>query len=525
RVALLDEASRWRGLVQMNLERALTATRLEAAAGAGAPHSALAAARSRLAQDMADAAVASTELQRRLERDLDDAGLLKRIAEVVAARQRFVDLRQKIHDDLQMDEGAARIDTELAPAARAMLDALGALGADISRHTAAASERVDAAARSALWLLAVGACVGTALSAAIAWRLLSGIRRPLATAVALTERTASGDLREDAAIEARQDELGRLLDQVIQMRARLREMLADIGAAADTIRSATGEIAHGNQDLSGRTEQQASSLQQTAASIEQLTATVQHNADTARQASELAVAASTVAAKGGALVKQVVERMEQISESSGRIAEIISVIDGIAFQTNILALNAAVEAARAGEQGRGFAVVAGEVRNLAQRSAQAAHEIKTLITDSVTKVESGCTLVEQTGQTMGEIVTQVRRVTDLIGEISNATREQASGISQVNQAVNQLDQMTQQNAALVEQSAAAAESLREQADRLAAAVAIFKLVEREARAAIATAQSASPPPRARSAAAQPLSARGVPRDAVAVAAGADGHAC
>jgi methyl-accepting chemotaxis protein len=521
RVALLDEASRWRGLVQMNLERALTATRLEAAAAAGAPHSALAAARARLAQDMADAASASTELQKRLERDLDDAGLLKRIAEVVAARQRFVDLRQKIHDDLQMDEGAARIDAELAPAARAMLDALAVLGADIGKHTAAAYERVDAAARSALWLLAIGVCLGTALSAAIAWRLLRGIRRPLVAAVALAERTASGDLREDAAIEARQDELGRLLDQVVQMRVRLREMLADIGAAADAIRSATGEIAHGNQDLSGRTEQQASNLQQTAASIEQLTGTVRHNADAARQASELAVAASSVAAKGGALVSQVVERMEQISESSGRIAEIISVIDGIAFQTNILALNAAVEAARAGEQGRGFAVVAGEVRNLAQRSAHAAREIKALITDSVIKVESGCELVEQTGQTMQEIVAQVRRVTDLIGEISSATREQASGIGQVNQAVNQLDQMTQQNAALVEQSAAAAESLREQADKLAAAVAIFKLSERETRATIAAARSVSRPARARSAGTPPQIARRAPRDTATACTGAD----
>ncbi|MFN3567018.1 MAG: HAMP domain-containing protein, partial [Burkholderiaceae bacterium] len=316
RAALLDEASRWRGLVQMNLERALTATRLEAAVAAGASQSALAAARARLAQDMADAAGASTELQKRLERDLDDAGLLARIAEVVAARQRFIELRRTIHDDLQMGEGAARIDAELAPAARAMLDALAALGADIGKHTAAAYDRIDSAARGALWLLAVGACVGIALSAAIAWRLLRGIRRPLVTAVALAERTATGDLREDAAIEARRDEFGRLLDRVVQMRARLREMLAEIGAAADAIRSATGEIAHGNQDLSSRTEQQASSLQQTAASIEQLTTTVQHNADAARQASELAVAASSVAAHGGALVKQVVERMEQISESS-----------------------------------------------------------------------------------------------------------------------------------------------------------------------------------------------------------------
>jgi len=488
RAARLNEASRWHGLVQMNLERALTATRLEAAIAAGAPQAALAPAQARLAQEMADAANASTGLQKQLERDLDDAGLLRLIAEVAAARQRFVALRQKIHDDLQMGEGTARIDAELAPAARAMLDALAALGDEIGQRTAATYARVDAAARSGLLLLAVGVCAGIALSAAIAWRLVRGIRRPLAAAVALAERTAAGDLREDAAIDPRNDELGRLLEQVVRMRARLREMLAGIGAASAAIRSATTEIAHGNQDLSSRTEQQAANLQQTAASIEQLTGTVKHNADAARQANQLAAAASDVAAKGGTVVAQVVQRMEEISDSSSRIAEIIGVIDGIAFQTNILALNAAVEAARAGEQGRGFAVVAGEVRNLAQRSAQAAREIKSLITDSVIKVESGCALVEQAGQTMEEIVAQVRQVTDLIGEITSATLEQSSGIGQVNQAVNQLDQMTQQNAALVEQSAAAAESLREQADRLAEAVAIFKLSRQETRATIANAR-------------------------------------
>ncbi len=491
RAALLNEAARWRGLVQMNLERAVSATRLAAAVAAGAPQAPLAPAQARLAQDMADAANASAELQKRLQRELDDAKLLKLVADVSAARQRFIGLRQSIHDDLQMGEGAARIDAELVPAARAMLDVLQALGAEIGEQTTATYARVDAAARGALLLLAVGVCVGGLLSLAIAWGLVRGIRRPLAAAITLAERTAAGDLREDGAIEARNDELGRLLDQVVRMRARLREMLAEIGAASAVIHGATADIAHGNQDLSARTEQQASNLQQTAASIEQFAGTVKHNADAARQASELAVAASEAAARGGAVVAQVEQRMEEISESSSRIAEIIGVIDDIAFQTNILALNAAVEAARAGAQGRGFAVVAAEVRNLAQKSAQAAREIKDLITASTIKVESGCALVEQARQTMEQIVARVKRATDLIGEISHATLEQSSGIGQVNEAVSQIDRMTQQNAALVEQSAAAAESLREQADRLAEAVSLFKLSAAPARSAAASPFAAS----------------------------------
>ncbi|MCX8114529.1 MAG: methyl-accepting chemotaxis protein [Burkholderiaceae bacterium] len=356
------------------------------------------------------------------------------------------------------------------------------------RSEAAAALRHTAALIIGTSMAVVALLVGLVL----AWaarrvvRQIGGEPRDVAEVAA---RVAAGDLT--ARIDLAPGDETSVLHGMKRMVEKLQEFAAQIRRASEEIRTASGEIVVGNQDLSSRTEQQASNLQQTAASIEQLTGTVRHNADAARQASELAVAASSVAAKGGALVSQVVERMEQISESSGRIAEIISVIDGIAFQTNILALNAAVEAARAGEQGRGFAVVAGEVRNLAQRSAHAAHEIKALITDSVIKVESGCELVEQTGQTMQEIVAQVRRVTDLIGEISSATLEQSSGIGQVNQAVSQLDQMTQQNAALVEQSAAAAESLREQADRLAEAVAIFKLSQRETRATIEKAQASS----------------------------------
>ena len=282
-----------------------------------------------------------------------------------------------------------------------------------------------------------------------------------------------------------------LAQQLQRSLLAMKTAMQQTADSADAITTASREIAQGNHDLSSRTEQQASSLQQTAASMEQMTSAVKQNADAAKQANQLAASASQVAEKGGEVVGQVVATMQDISASSKKIAEIISVIDGIAFQTNILALNAAVEAARAGEQGRGFAVVAGEVRNLAQRSAQAAREIKSLIGESVAKVENGSRLVNDAGQTMNDIVTQVKRVTDLIGEITSSTLEQSSGITQVNQAVSQLDQMTQQNAALVEQSAAAAQSLKEQADRLAQAVAIFKLSRQETTQAIAQAQAAA----------------------------------
>jgi methyl-accepting chemotaxis protein len=266
-----------------------------------------------------------------------------------------------------------------------------------------------------------------------------------------------------------------LLFAMHTMREQLNEALTDIKQSADTIDTASREIAAGNADLSARTESQASSLEETASSMEELTTTVRQNADNARQANQLAVNASDVAIKGGNVVSQVVGTMGSIKESSRRIVDIIGVIDGIAFQTNILALNAAVEAARAGEQGRGFAVVATEVRNLAQRSAAAAKEIKSLIGDSVEKIDTGSNLVDEAGKTMTEIVTSIKQVTDIMGEITAATQEQTAGIEQVNQAVNEMDEVTQQNAALVEQAAAAAQSLQDQATRLAATIALFKL--------------------------------------------------
>jgi methyl-accepting chemotaxis protein len=266
-----------------------------------------------------------------------------------------------------------------------------------------------------------------------------------------------------------------LLAAIKRMNDSLANVVGHVRGGTDTIATASGQIAAGNQDLSQRTEEQASSLQETAASMEELTGTVKQNADNARQANQLAQSASEVAVKGGAVVGQVVDTMAGINASSRKIVDIISVIDGIAFQTNILALNAAVEAARAGEQGRGFAVVASEVRSLAQRSAAAAKEIKGLIDDSVDKVDTGSKLVAQAGQTMQEIVGSIRRVTDIMGEISAASQEQTTGIEQVNKAITQMDQVTQQNAALVEQASSAAQAMQEQANHLVEAVSVFKL--------------------------------------------------
>ena len=299
--------------------------------------------------------------------------------------------------------------------------------------------------------------------------------RPLGEAVVAADAVARGDLSIEVPPAEGRDELSALLRSLRAMAISLRSVVGEVHAGVASVSTASGEIAVGNQDLSSRTESQASSLQETASAMEELTVTVKASAETAREANRLAAAASDIAHQGGAAVGQVVTTMGSITESSRKIAEIIGVIDGIAFQTNILALNAAVEAARAGEQGRGFAVVAGEVRTLAQRSAQAAREIKSLISDSVDKVASGSAQVAEAGRTMDEIVVQAKRVSDLIGEISQSTMEQSSGITQVNQAVAGLDQMTQQNAALVEQSAAAAQSLKDQALRLTEAVARFKL--------------------------------------------------
>jgi methyl-accepting chemotaxis protein len=318
------------------------------------------------------------------------------------------------------------------------------------------------------------AAAGMLLAATACWFVTRSITHPLQQAVKLAETVAAGDL--SSRVDARhRDETGQLLAALQRMNDSLVGIVGRVRDASDSIATGSSQIATGSADLSQRTEEQASNLQQTAASMEQLTATVKHNADTAREATTLAASASQVAAQGGSVVGEVVSTMEGISASSKKIADIIGVIDGIAFQTNILALNAAVEAARAGEQGRGFAVVAGEVRTLAQRSAHAAKDIKSLIAESVEKVDNGTRLVADAGQTMQNIVSQVKRVSDLIAEISHSSGEQSSGIGQIGDAVSQLDTVTQQNAALVEESAAAAESLKHQASELASVVAVFKV--------------------------------------------------
>ncbi len=355
----------------------------------------------------------------------------------------------------------------LVKTSRELAQALQATQAGIRQEMAAAATFV-----SNLRLVLVAFTLVVVLP--LLWLTLRSVLVPLHQAQTLAARIASGDLSDDSEVQGR-DETAALLRALQAMQSGLRGLVGQVRQAAESIQVASTEVAVGNQDLSQRTEVTAGNLQATASSIEQLHGAVSHSAESASQATQLAAGASQVAERGGAVVAQVVATMDEISASSRRIADIIGTIDGIAFQTNILALNAAVEAARAGEQGRGFAVVASEVRSLAQRSAEAAREIKSLIGASVESVETGARLVQDAGSTMTDIVASVQRVTDIIGEISHATGEQRGGIGQVNQSVAQLDQMTQQNAALVEQSAAAAESLKQQAATLTGLVSTFRL--------------------------------------------------
>ncbi len=328
--------------------------------------------------------------------------------------------------------------------------------------------------RSRLITFSLGASILAGLLLALGMMIARSITRPIGLAVTVAQMVANGDLTSRIEVTS-SEEAGQLMQALQQMNHSLIRIVGDVRSGTDTIATASRQIAAGNLDLSSRTEQQASSLEETASSMEELTSKVKQNADHARQANQLAMSASDVAFKGGAVVSQVVDTMASINASSKKIADIIGVIDGISFQTNILALNAAVEAARAGDEGRGFAVVASEVRNLAQRSAAAAKEIKVLIGDSVEKVNAGAKLVDQAGATMDDIVERVKRVTEIMGEITAASAEQTSGIEQINEAIRQIDQVTQQNAALVEEAAAAAESLQDQAGTLAQVVSVFKL--------------------------------------------------
>ena len=404
-------------------------------------------------------------------------------ADVKAATARYEAIWEKIQpisreaatDPAKAEEATRML---LGDSAKAYADVRAALDTWWQHNLRLSSENEASATSThlrALYILA-GVTAFAILAGAVAGLLITrSITAPVARAVALARRVAQGDLTGTIAAQGR-DEVADLLRALAAMNDGLAKVVGDVRSSAESIATGSGQIAAGNVDLSQRTEEQASNLQQTAASMEQLHATVKNNADAARQASRLAEAASDVAAQGGAVVGEVVATMHEIADSARQIGDIIGVIDGIAFQTNILALNAAVEAARAGEQGRGFAVVASEVRSLAQRSAQAAKEIKTLINASGERVDAGSRQVQRAGATMAEIVGSVKRVNDLIGEITAATIEQTTGIGQVNDAVTQLDQVTQQNAALVEESTAASASLRQQADHLVAAVGAFRVV-------------------------------------------------
>ncbi|QNB08865.1 HAMP domain-containing protein [Herbaspirillum frisingense] len=396
--------------------------------------------------------------------------IVRLVADYKTGHERLVALIEQGKRDAAMEV----LKTQLTPMFRKAIDYMAELqdvnnkGSETSNATA---DRMYDQSRTAIFAL-LATCIAVALT--LSWWIARLVARPLTNAVAIARQVAEGDLTADIP-SAHRDETGQLLDALRQMNGNLLNIVREVRQGTDTISTASAEIATGNMDLSSRTEQQAGALEETASAMEELTSTVRQNSDNARQANQLAVSASEIAQSGGQVVGKVVDTMGAINESSRKIVDIIGVIDGIAFQTNILALNAAVEAARAGEQGRGFAVVASEVRSLAQRSAAAAHEIKGLIDDSVTKVDTGSKLVHEAGQTMNEVVASVKRVSDIVAEITAAGAEQSQGIEQINNAVVQMDENTQQNAALVEQAAAAAKALQEQATRLSQTVGVFRL--------------------------------------------------
>ncbi len=428
------------------------------------------------ADDMMQAYRSNSETQAKLEPLLETPQEKALFATLVQGRQAYIVVRDAIRNaklDGRMDEAERLFATEFRPASARYVEGLKnlLLHQRMSMNKKALEIRQSYEHGLAQMLALGAAALLTAI--ALAYYITRSITMPLEHALSLAQAVAAGDLTAEVGTTNR-DETGRLLHALDLMGQQLRQTVNNVRQGADSIATASSQISSGNLDLSGRTEEQASALQQTAASMEQMTATVRQNADNARQANQLAQSTSEMATRGGEVVGNVVTTMAEIHTSSRKIVDIISVIDGIAFQTNILALNAAVEAARAGEQGRGFAVVASEVRTLAHRSSAAAREIKNLIDDSVKCVDAGNLLVDQAGNVMQDVVSGVRRVTDLVGEITSASLEQTRGLEQVNLAISQMDQVTQQNAALVEEAAAATASLESQASQLVDAVSVFR---------------------------------------------------
>ncbi|MGK5080948.1 methyl-accepting chemotaxis protein [Janthinobacterium sp. HLX7-2] len=428
-------------------------------------------------QEMAVSSARATEIQNDIGKSQLNAQEQALYQDVLSTRKAYTEVRKNVFKaknagDLELGkrlyEGDMAVKRDIYLASLKKLEMLEARLLD---ETAAHIRSRYENGRLLLISLGVAAIL---LGIACAYWITRSITRPITRAVEVAEAVSAGDLTSHIVVESR-DETGQLMHALKNMNDKLVSIVGQVRAGTDSISTASSEIAAGNLDLSSRTEQQASSLEETASSMEELTSTVKLNADNARSANQLAIDASHIASKGGVVVSEVVSTMGSINDSSRKIVDIISVIDAIAFQTNILALNAAVEAARAGEQGRGFAVVASEVRNLAQRSSQAAKEIKGLIDDSVQKVEAGSQLVDKAGRTMDEIVQSISHVTQIMNQITDASDEQRAGIEQVNQAIGQMDQVTQQNAALVEEAAAAAESMQEQAAKLADVVGLFKL--------------------------------------------------
>ena len=448
-----------------------------------------------------DEAKASTNNSTRLQKEVgellssdEEKALFQNIGErrkvYLASHYRILDLKSAGN----IEEGNRMVDQEFVPLARSYQDSMLKLLELEQRDIDKTTQQIEEIAAGSRRLLLILEGLSLLLGCFCAWYLTVGITRPLNAALDISRRVAAGDLTTQVSggDGKSADEVGQLLSSLNDMNGSLRNIVSNVRQGTNTIAIASAEISVGNHDLSARTEQQASALEETASAMEELISTVRQNADNADTASRLAAAASGIAVEGGEVVGRVVATMSAINGSSRKIVDIISVIDGIAFQTNILALNAAVEAARAGEQGRGFAVVASEVRSLAQRSATAAKEIKLLIDDSVKTVGEGGVLVEQAGATMERVVGSVRKVAEIVGEISLASREQSTGIEQVNHAIVQMEQTTQQNAALVEQAAAAAQSLQDQAHKLTASVSTFKLDETHAMAFGAPATPAAP---------------------------------